>query len=479
MEGGDQDLLVSDSGDEQNVGRNSVHDDEMLSVSGEDLVSVPGTPVKKGVLHGDSRDDLRRTWRHHNQYFTECEVAKWKEDVAAKSEAGLFDGRLKDGQAACNEYAESWLASELSHVHVQDVYHALALQLANVDKTVSGQNSYYRQYDAAFQVSYYSDGYLLVTCLSYAMMQIFHEPLELLGEQHNWDATGRQTWINLHVLDYQITSPILHSMLLSDGVSKVWVILNPQNGLWEDYIFSCFAHNTDSTLMWHETMDGFTCTFRKHIIGNRVTVEVSKHKTKGRGEPVVIVAENIYLGHNGNIIDAEGWETQVEEELIKHIAHETFGDWRPRYSYTPYSYTTHAQAYGYWPAPCYTFGKKMLWNVGRKKVTEIEMKEAVDKRYIERYPEKNYGAFLNSKNTKMQMLYGPFLPIRGQISVVIHFHTSDSRKRRTYSSYVTLSLYRIWDFCCTWKTAQKGSTYCFRFNGTRKGWITSHYSISK
>ena len=399
MEGGDLDLLVSDSGDEQYSGQ----DDEMVSVAGAELVSFPGTPVKNNVMRGDSRDDLRRTWRHHNQYFAECEVAKWKEDVAAKSEAGLFDGRLKDGQAACNEYAEAWMAPELLHVHVQDVYHALALQLANVNKTVSGQNNYYRQYDAAFQVSYYSDGYLLVTCLSYAMMQIFHEPLEL-GEQHNWDATGRQTWINLHVLDYQITSPILHSMLLSDGVSKVWVILNPQNGLWEDYIFSFFAHNTDSTLMWHETMDRFTYTFRKHIIGNRVTVEVGQHKTQGNGEPAVIVAENIYLGHNGNIIDGEGWETQVEEELIKHVANETFGDWRPRYSYTPYSYTT-SDAYGYWPAPCYTFGKKMLWNVGRKKVTEIQIKEADDKRYIERYPEKNYGAFQFEKHENADVIW--------------------------------------------------------------------------
>jgi len=404
MEDGDPDLMGSDSGDEQHAGQDSMQDDEMVSDSGEELVSFPGTPVKRSscVMREDSRDDLRRTWRHHNQYFAECEVAKWKEDVAAKSDAGLFDGRLKDGQAVCNEYAELWMAPELLHVHVRDAYHALALQLANVDKTVSGQNSYYRQYDAAYQVSYYSDGYLPVTCLSYAMMQLFEEPQEL-SEQYNWDAAGRQTWINLHVLDYEVTSPILHSMLLSDGVCKVWVILNPQYSHWEEYIHGEFAPSTDPDLMWLATMDQHTPTFRREIIGNRVTVEVRKLKTQAKDEQVVIVAENIYLGCNGNIIDGEGWETQVEEELIKHITNETFGEWRPRYSYTD----SHPpeKIYGYWPAPCYTFGKKMLWNVGCKEITEIRIEVADDQRFIERYPEKNYGAFQFEKHENADVVW--------------------------------------------------------------------------
>ena len=72
MEDGDPDLMGSDSGDEQYTEQDSMQDDEMVSVAGEELVSFPGTPVKKSscVMRGDSRDDLRRTWRHHNQYLS-------------------------------------------------------------------------------------------------------------------------------------------------------------------------------------------------------------------------------------------------------------------------------------------------------------------------------------------------------------------------------------------------------------------------
>ena len=66
--------------------------------------SLPGTPIDSSPVLGrslantspvkierkDSRLALRKAWLHQYKSLTESEDEKWKEDVAAKSNAGLL-----------------------------------------------------------------------------------------------------------------------------------------------------------------------------------------------------------------------------------------------------------------------------------------------------------------------------------------------------------------------------------------------------